>query len=210
MKKNFTLITYCVINIILWLVMSSVISFAQTASTGKTSISLLTDDAGKVTIKFEAGSFIQKKVNTPAGEAVIINIDKGTSMLEQGFPDLPKLTASIIVPDDKNMAVSVTESQYADYENVIVAPSKGSLNRDVDPATVAYTYGEVYSENNFFPKKLAALREPYILRDFRGQTVIVYPFQYNAVTKTLRVYSEITVTIIADAHPAINALHRNP
>ncbi|MGB3077276.1 MAG: C25 family cysteine peptidase, partial [Chitinophagales bacterium] len=209
MKKIFTLKTYCVISTILWLLMFTVVSFAQSFSTGKTTVSLVNDDADKITIKFEAGKLIQKRVNTDSGEAVIINIDQGTPMLEKGFPDLPKLTASIIVPDDKSMEVSVTGSLYTDYENIIVAPSKGSLKRDIDPASVAYNYGEAYRENNFFPRQLAALREPYILRDFRGQTVIVCPLQYNAVTKTFRVYSEITVTIFPDTQPAINVFHRN-
>ena len=35
--------------------------------------------------------------------------------------------------------------------------------------------------------------EPYIIRDFRGQNMVVYPFAYNPVTKTLRVYYDMTV-----------------
>jgi hypothetical protein len=33
------------------------------------------------------------------------------------------------------------------------------------------------------------------LRDYRGQTVWIYPFQYNPVTKTLRIYDEIVLKI---------------
>lgn len=174
-----------------------------------THISLLSDDGDQVGIRFQPGSMQQHAVTTPSGEAVTIITDKATPILKAGFPDLPKLTASIIVPDDKNMSVKVVASVYHDYENISVAPSKGSMLRDIDPASVPYKNGEAYSENQFVPKQLAELRDPYILRDVRAQTVIVYPFQYNAVTKTLRVYSEITIAITPDNIPPKNVLLRN-
>ncbi|MDZ7777584.1 MAG: C25 family peptidase propeptide domain-containing protein [Bacteroidales bacterium] len=40
---------------------------------------------------------------------------------------------------------------------------------------------------HFYPADHAILRTPYILRDYRGQTIVVNPFRYNPVTKELRV-----------------------
>ncbi|MBK9318994.1 MAG: hypothetical protein IPM91_09385 [Bacteroidetes bacterium] len=45
----------------------------------------------------------------------------------------------------------------------------------------------------FWPANITDLRTPYILRDYRGQTLLLQPFQYNAMTSTLRVYTEMTV-----------------
>ncbi|MGB3074797.1 MAG: C25 family cysteine peptidase [Chitinophagales bacterium] len=186
------------------------LTFSQSATAQKTAISLVSDDGNTTVIRFNPGAMVQQTVNTPAGNAVVIKVDAGTPMLQKDFPDLPKLTTSIIIPDDKNMQVTVSSSSYTDFENVKVAPSKGSLKRDVQPSDVPYVYGSVYQENAFFPQHLAEMRDPYILRDFRGQTVIVYPFQYNPVTKTLRIYSEITVTVSPKAEgTAINILNKN-
>jgi hypothetical protein len=192
------------------LLVAPILSFSQSATPKKTAISLVSDNGEATVIKFDAGAMGQKTVSTPAGEALVITMDDGTPILKKGFPDLPKLTASIIIPDEKNMQVTVTESSYTDFENVLVAPSKGSFKRDVKPSDVPYEYGTEYQEDAFFPKDIAEMRDPYILRDFRGQTVIVYPFQYNAVTKTLRVYSEITVTVSPKGKgEAINVLKRH-
>ena len=207
MKKNCSRLICSVACLAAALLVTAFHAFAQTPATQRTSITLLSDDASQIVLKFEPGSMTQQAVTTPKGNAVIVMTDQGTPVLNAGFPDLPKLTASIIVPDDKSMSVTVTESKYTDYENIMIAPSKGSMMRDTDPASVAYTFGEVYSDNHFFPKHLAELRDPYILRDVRGQTVIVYPFQYNAVTKTLRVYSEITVALSPDNNTPINVLY---
>ncbi len=42
------------------------------------------------------------------------------------------------------------------------------------------------------------LDEPYIVRDFRGMTVQVNPFQYNPSKKKLRVYSRIVIEVFSD------------
>lgn len=186
-------ILFCVVALIWSLNLNG--SFAQSPSIKKTSITLLSDDGQKTSVKFETGDMVQNMVTTSLGEAVIIKTDKGTPILKKGFPDLPKLTTSVIIPNDKEMQVTVTGSHFTDYGNVRVAPSKGTLLRTIDPSMVSYEYGSSYQENKFFPEKLAELREPYILRDFRGQTIIVYPYQYNPVTQTLRVYSDITVSV---------------
>ncbi len=147
------------------------------------------------TIQFTIPGFLKNPVKTPNGQEYVINLGNATQILDAGAPDLPKLTASVVVPDLAGMDVKVISSEYIDIENISIAPSKGNLTRDVDPSTVAYTYGEVYQEDGFFPGELATLRDPYIIRDYRGQTVVFYPFQYNPVSKTLRVYYDVTLKI---------------
>jgi hypothetical protein len=85
-------------------------------------------------------------------------------------------------------------------------PSKGNLLRTVDPATVPYQEGLYYSQNEFFPGKLASLGSPYIQHQFRGQSVHFYPVQYNPVTHTLRLYSSLDVTVSPTGQPGFNPL----
>jgi hypothetical protein len=153
--------------------------------------------------------FVQKPVLTPKGNAVIIHAEEATPILKQGAPDLPKYTTSVIIPDQADMQVEVISSQYTDYIGIDVAPSKGNFTRDISPSSVPYVYGEVYNQNAFYPNKLADLRSPHIIRDYRGQTVVLYPFQYNPVTRVLRVYTQMTVKVSAKSmiggeNPLIN------
>ena len=96
-----------------------------------------------------------------------------------------KLTKSIIIPDQARMKIEVVSSSFQEYHNVDILPSKGNLYRNIDPATVALKHGEVYQKDAFFPAEVAELRTPHIVRDFRGQTAVIYPFQYNPVQKLL-------------------------
>src|SRR5262249_29942760 len=130
-------------------------------------------------------------VNTPRGNAFIVGMDHGTALLNAGSPDVPKYAVSLMIPATGNMAVDILSSEYQDFPEVDVAPSKGNLKRNTDPATVPYTYGANYGRDQFYPGSLADLQKPFIMRDVRGQAVWIYPVQYNPVTRVLRVYSSI-------------------
>jgi len=170
---------------------------------------LISSNTQSSVIRFSTGGFLSREVNTPQGQAVVISLENATPILLKGTPDLPKMTASVIIPDLANMQIEVLEAVYQDFENIFVAPSKGNLTRDIDPSTVPYEFGREYTINAFFPGNLAGLREPYIVRDYRGQTIIVYPFQYNPITRTLRVYTDITVKISRVNDLGINPLFRS-
>ncbi|HOW32405.1 MAG TPA: C25 family cysteine peptidase, partial [Bacteroidales bacterium] len=159
-------------------------------------------------VHFSIDGYYSNQVKTQRGNEIYISIGTGTPIMMKGAPDLPKLTTSLIVPDADIMDVEVISSSYIDYQDISIAPSKGNLTRDINPANVPFEYGRAYSENSFFPGKIAELRDPYIMRDFRGQTVVVYPFAYNPVTKVLRVYTDLTVKVFSKGHSGINTLDR--
>lgn len=160
-----------------------------------TTIKLVNTNSTTSTIEFIPGDYIIKKVATPQGEAQVVSLDKGTALLLAGAPDLQKLTASLIIPDRAEMELSIVSSNYYDVANVKIAPSKGNLKRNVNPADVPYTYGSAYTQDAFFPSSTGTLNAPYILRDYRGQSVSVCPFQYNPQTNILRVYTNIIIGV---------------
>jgi hypothetical protein len=159
-------------------------------------------------IHFEIPGFFLDEVTTPSGKEYIVSLEEATPILFGGDPDLVKLTTSVLIPDLAQMDVEVLSSEFVEFSNISIAPSKGNLTRDIDPSTVPYNYGKHYNQNQFFPGTVAELREPYIIRDFRGQTVVVYPFQYNPVTKTLKVYSELEIKVTKTGNEGYNPLVR--
>lgn len=172
---------------------------------------VLRPDVSSPMLKFTLGGFMLNKVTTPRGEAYTVTVGEATPIQEAGAPDLPKMTASVVIPDLAAMEIRVVSSTYQDFSDLDIAPSKGVITRDIDPATVPYQYGTAYSQDKFCPEGLAALREPFIARDLRGQTIVVYPFTYNPITRTLRVYYELTVELVKTSDLGTNPLSRaNP
>jgi PKD repeat protein len=169
-------------------------------------VQLLSSNIERSVVNFSLPGFYLREVVTPQGIAFSVEVKESTPILEAGAPDLPKLTASLVIPDQAGMSIRVVSSDYKDYPGIQIAPSKGVIMRNIDPMTVPYTFGATYSMDKFYPGTLADTREPYIIRDVRGQTLIAFPFQYNPVSKILRVYYNMTVELYKTSETGNNPL----
>ena len=158
-------------------------------------VKLISDAEQATEVCVALGGFFKEEVSTPQGAQYIITVPKMASMLEEGAPDLPLFAVPVLIGDRAEMEVLVKDVRYQDFEGLEVAPSKGNFSRQINPDDVPFRYGEAYTQNRFFPDAQALLDAPYVLRDFRGQNILVYPFAYNPVTKTLRVYTQLTLTM---------------
>ena len=165
--------------------------FSDRPETFKTQ--LVSSSENSIKVNIQVPGFYTTTVTTPRGEANIISMPKAVSTAHAGEPAVPMTGIPVMIGDKARMDVRVIDAQYMDFQGIEVAPSKGDFSRTIDPETVPYTYGECYSQDAFFPASNLNLYEPYIIRDFRGQNMAVYPFAYNPVAKTLRVYYNLTV-----------------
>ena len=157
---------------------------------------LVSSSNNEIIVELNVDGFVKNNVTTPNGDAVIITNDKMMLMAQAGEPNVPSAVIPTIVGDDALMTVEVIDAQYVDYENIVIAPSKGDFPRSINPDDVPYTYGAMYQQDAFYPAQIARLDEPYIHRDVRGQNIIVTPYLYNPVTKTLRVYTHFTLRMV--------------
>jgi len=169
---------------------------------------LVSSDNSQTVIHLSVDGFWKSEVQTPQGSAWLIDLGNSVRNLEQGAPDLPYVSTSLIIPDLFKMKVEVVSASYQDFENVLIAPSKGNLYRNVNQADVPYIYGDVYQKNSNYPGRLSKLNDPYIVRDYRGAALWMYPFQYNPVTKTLRVYYDMELKVSTAGVAEINPLNR--
>lgn len=165
---------------------------------------LLSDKSDEISVKFNLNEIILNEVKTDNGTAyTVISVDAPNTQ-DKGNPDLLNLTGTVIIPETGKTEIEVIPGDFVEYFNIEIAPSKGVLTRNINPANVPFEKGKAYSSDEFFPGNLAFLREPYVLRDFRGQTVEVNPVQYNPVSKVLRVYKEVIVKIHVKAEKGLN------
>ncbi|HAJ79571.1 MAG TPA: hypothetical protein DCO75_07345, partial [Fibrobacteres bacterium] len=155
-------------------------------------------------------------VNKYSTDSIVINgkeylkvyLPGGGSFAIKGQPDLPDAIKPIIIPDDRQMQVTVTDSQYTDIAVSGIVPSRGAIFRNSNPDTIPYTFGSEYNTDAWFPQNIAELSKPFIYRDFRGTIAKIFPFQYNPVKKILRVYSKISVNASAVSTDSINVFSR--
>ena len=172
------------------------------------SITLLIDNDNETILEYRISEFEKNKITIEGEDWYQIRLPKEGITQDKGFPELPVLNRSIIIPDQALMAIEVFDIEFKDYP-IKVAPSKGVITRDIDPAKVPYTFGNVYQEPFYYPNTIANLSEPYILRDFRGITVLTNPFAYNPVTGILRVYTYFKVRVYNKGTDSVNTFNRS-
>lgn len=168
---------------------------------------LVTSTEQSIIVNVQVPGFYTTKVVTPRGVANIISVPKTVSTALAGEPNLPMIAIPAIIGDKQHYGIRVIDAQYQDF-NINVAPSKGDFSREIDPANVPYSYGEAYNHDTFFPESNIGLYAPYILRDFRGQNMVIYPFAYNPATQTLRVYHNMTIALYSDGMNGENPILR--
>ena len=165
-------------------------------------IEVLESDLARTVLQYEINAFDMGTVDIAGREFSLLDLDGRARHMVAGMPELPTLRESIVIPDDASMTLRVLASEYRDFAGVSVAPSKGHITRDIDPATVPYIFGEAYNRDAWYPAATALLDEPYIMRDLRGQVVEVNPFQDTPATETLRVWTKLIVEVEQHDHIA--------
>jgi len=132
---------------------------------GENSITVLTQSEAETILQYSIENFVKEPVVIDNATWYHVTLPKEGTTQEQGFPQLPVFNRSIVIPNLSAMDYQVYDIKYQDLI-LPVAPSKGVITRDTDPATVPYTFDPVYRGKGFYPEKIATLSDPYILRDF--------------------------------------------
>ena len=168
---------------------------------------LVSSSENQTIVNLQVGGFYAFEVNTPRGMANIVSVPRTVSTAQAGEPNLPMIAIPVLIGDHQHYGIRVIDTQYTDFQ-MEIAPSKGDFPRSINVDDVPYTYGKAYSTDAFFPSERVGLYEPYILRDFRGQNMVVFPFSYNPITHTLRVYYNMTIEMFSDGIDSQNAIER--
>ena len=163
----------------------------------------------RTVVRFDVGEFNREMIEIGGGNYSLLNVTREGNLALKGEPSLPRFCRSIIIPDDAQMEINVLKSEYVDFYNMPVAPSKGAIPRTILPEDVPYTFGDVYSTHEWYPGLVAQIRAPHILRDYRGTVIELNAFQYNPGTQTLRVYTSVTVEVVNVGPGEINVLETN-
>lgn len=178
---------------ILWVsVLLTLVSLSHAQNVQYTLLSASNDG---VCVKVTFPDYSLNNVQVNGEEMKILHMQDAYPLLKAGFPELLSSAASVIIPEGSRPTAEILSTDFQIVNQVKVAPSKGKLYRNVDPATVPSFKGAAYQEDSFLLEDSVALGEPYLLRDFYGVAVQVFPFAYNPVRQTLKVYKTITFKI---------------
>ena len=163
--------------------------------------------AGKV--EFTINQYDFKTVNHDGIDFTQIVFDGRVVTTEKGFAELPYVNANIQLGALQNVELEINPLNYTDIQlDYPLVPSRGVIYRNQDPAQIPYEIAPESMVDAFYPATFVDMVEPYIIKDVRGTTVYFYPFQYNAVTQTLRVYTQVEVVLKETTGEPANPLYQ--
>ena len=127
----------------------------------------------------------------------VISVPEYPGVTEKGNPDVPRLSANLLIPNGQVPSMTVVSTDYVDIplEHPLLS-SKGHFTRDINPNDVSYTFSDTYQKDEFFPNKLLAeVSEPFTMHNVQGVNANFNFFQYNPVKQILRVYKNVTLSM---------------
>ena len=108
-----------------------------------------------------------------------------------GEPNLPAFSRFVAVPNGATAHIEMGYRSMTTVENVDLLPA-APIKFDTDDSPNTYERdNSVYNKNAFFPEQPVTVSEPFSLRGVQTVAVTVTPYQYNPVTKELRVYDDL-------------------
>ena len=91
----------------------------QSSTETQTNLDVQTGSLEQSIVKFNIDGFHLIPVQTSEGEMYIARLEDGASLLHAGSPDMHKYARSIVIPDDRQMAIKVLSFEFVDYENIL-------------------------------------------------------------------------------------------
>lgn len=160
-------------------------------------------------VDFQLGDYQLSAVNLQGVTYTSLGFEGKVVTRVKGFAELPYLNATVMLDPLKNVSIEILPGEYEEISlDHPLVPSRGVIYRNQDPATVPYWINPRSVTDSWYPAQIAENTDPFIIRDIRGTTVYVYPFQYNAARQVLRVYKSISVKLIENSTMTVNPLSK--
>ena len=165
-------------------------SFAQNIQ-----FTLLQSSDQEVVIRVDFPDFSTRSVMVDNQQMSLLTMSEAYPINEVGNPQLLQTATSLMIPENSAPSVEILHSSFHIVNGFELAPSKGTLYRNINPQDIPYQKGPAYLQDKMFYNDSVTLGDSYQLHDYHGIPVRFYPFAYNPVRKELKVYSSITVRI---------------
>lgn len=174
----------------------------------ETGFQVIEQTGDRLVVEFNLAGLEQENVDINGTVHAQYSIPGMSVLRNQGEPQLPVARQALIIPDQGEMVVRILEIETTTLSTAPVAPSKGVIYRDTNPADIPYVFGDVYQRGGMYPTQQVTLQEPFILRDFRGVVLEIHPALYDPALDILEVATKVRVELAVGGGPGVNTIDR--
>ena len=197
----FALLVLCIFNALLCAKQVIINPYTERAI----SINLLESREDVTLVEVILNHYNNEYIQIEGKDYVKLFVETGGVRSLKGEPELPIIATSLVIPPQAQMHVAILDTQYTDFDGHII-PSKGDLPRKINPLDIPFSFSDIYHQNSLYPAELVELNDPYIMREIRGISLHISPFQYNPVLGKIRCYERILLKVYAEGLDTTNSL----
>ena len=164
---------------------------------GQSGFTLEKQTRSNVQVNFSIENF--RLAETRINDEPMQNIEISGALIpnDEGMPNVPGSSRYIAIPEGAKASLQVIEYRLETIEDVELAPAP-RIPLDTEKGPLHFEKGEVYNVDAFYPANPFQISE---ITEIRGVDVVmlgITPFQYNPVTKQLKVYRDVKVEVTFD------------
>lgn len=176
--------------------------------------------SNRVRVHCTAAPMEVTNVSTPAGNFSRLTMEGAALSSEVGQPQVPVAVSLLEIPLCSGVRCEVISSHFTDYSAAelgvteLLFPAQPSYAKSVVGELPLIKDAATYQRDEFYHRDLAVVEKTGILRNMNIATLYFSPIQYNPVTRTIRVYDDVEISVEFDnpdlpATYAMKSLHGN-
>lgn len=124
-----------------------------------------------------------------------IDINSQSFIEEKGWAQIPSLSCNIqLLHQDCNIEIIESDFTEITLEHEYI-PSRGVIYRNQNPDSIKYEIAQESRINDFYPRQIIKDADPFSFRTAHGKSIKIYPVQYLANERKVRIYTHIKIKI---------------
>ena len=157
---------------------------------------LLKAENSNVRVIHSVNSFSFNTTNINGEDMTVINMPGSMLSNDEGAPNLPGEGRYVAMPLGATAKLNIISMQVETFQNIEMAPAPRIPFEDDDSPLYYEKNMTIYGQNAFYPANPVKISEPTRIRGVDVVMLGITPFQYNPVTKELKVLRDIEVEIV--------------
>lgn len=144
-------------------------------------------------VEFKLPDYLDSVMNSESVNFRKIEVPGWHNYDVKAYPSLPKFSRDILIPNNSDdLRIKILSKDTIRERSLPILPSKGPIMRNEDPNLVKLEVADFYKIGGMFPKEKVEVSQTFKIRDVKGATITINPFQYDSersellITKSIR------------------------
>ena len=156
---------------------------------------LTSSSSNSVAVSFSIHDFTLEDLSVNGAPMKNISLPGSFLFNDEGYPNLPGNGRYIAIPQGAVAHLTISGSRMETIQGLDIVPAP-RIPKETESGPLHYEKNpQIYNKNAFYPAEPVTMSQPTKIRGVDVVMLGITPFQYNPVTKELRIYRDLNVQI---------------